>query len=177
MASANPWGSESFAQSAADFDNQAGLTSVPPGPFYALLSRACPDTRVQATELDAVRVIEGKLAVAAAMRAAAHDNTEVEFGQPGSNGRYRFANTPREVAMAIRQGLGPSSLLARSADTIALVTDTVEYTTQIPLDRINEVVDMLAEQARRVGLGNLPVLRFRSKIENDRAGVTVSAHW
>ena len=84
-----------------------------------------------------MRVIEGKLAVAAAMRAAALRASEesIEYGKPGADGRYRFANTPREVATALRQTLGPSSLVARSVDTLALVTDAIEYTAQIPLDR------------------------------------------
>jgi len=152
---------------------------LPSSPLYAILLRACPDARIQASELDAVRVIEGKLAVAAAMRSAAQRaaDDEVEFGKPDAQGRYRFANTPREVATAFRQSLGPSSLLALSVDTVALLTDAVEYTAQIPLDRVNDVTDALVEQARRAGLRSFPVLRLRSRIENDRAGVTLSARW
>jgi len=176
-ATVGPWVGVSFAQSESYFDNQAELASEPAGALYGLLSRACPDARVQATELDAVRVIEGKLAVAAAMRAAGQDSTEVAFGKAGSDGRYRFANTPREVAMAIRQSLGASSLVTRGADTVAFLTDAVEYTAQIPLDRVNDVTDFLVERARRVGLKNLPAAHFRSNIQNDRAGVTLSASW
>jgi hypothetical protein len=67
--------------------------------------------------------------------------------------------------------------VARSADAVAFVTDAVEYTAQIPLDRVNDVADVLVEQARRAGFRNLPVFRLRSRIENDRAGVTLSARW
>lgn len=155
------------------------VEALPSSPLYAILLRACPDARIEATELDAVRVVEGKLAVAAAMRAAARRaaDDEAEYGKPGADGRYRFANTPREVATAIRQSLGPSSLVARSADAVAFVTDAVEYTAQIPLDRVNDVADVLVDQARRAGFRNLPVFRLRSRIENDRAGVTLSARW
>jgi hypothetical protein len=157
----------------------AMVEPLPSSPLYAILMRSCPDARVEASELDAVRVVEGKLAVAAAMRAAAQRaaEDEVAYGRPDAQGRYRFANTPREVATAIRQTLGPSSLLARGADAVAFVTDAVEYTAQIPLDRVNDVADVLVEQARRAGLRDLPVVRLRSRIENDRAGVTLSARW
>jgi hypothetical protein len=114
------------------------------------------------------------------MRAAAQsaaEEADVAYGKPGPDGHYRFANTPREVAMAIRQTLGPSSVLARSADAVAFVTDTVEYTAQVPLDRVNDLADVLVEQARRAGFRKLPVVRLRSKIENDRAGITLSARW
>lgn len=67
--------------------------------------------------------------------------------------------------------------LALSADAVAFVTDTVEYAVQVPLDRVNDLADALVVQVRRAGLRNLPIVRFRSRIENDRAGVTVSARW
>lgn len=171
---------ESMAQGRVDyFTDPLAFQPFPSSPFYAILLRAWPDDRIQATELDAVRVIEGKLAVAAAMRSAAMRAADerMEYGKPGADGRYRFANTPREVANALRQSLGPSSLVARSADALALVTDALEYTAQIPLDRVNDLTDVLVEQARRAGLRNFPVFRLRSRIENDRAGVTLSARW
>ena len=174
------WPTVSLAQDSAPYLGDPSVVEpLPLSPLYAILLRACPDARIEATELDAVRVVEGKLAVAAAMRAAARRAADdhAEYGKPGADGRYRFANTPREVATAIRQSLGPSSLLARSADTVAFVTDAVEYTAQIPLDRVNDVADVLVEQARRAGLRNMPVFRLRSRIENDRAGVTLSARW
>ena len=160
-------------------DDPLAAEPLPSSPLYAILLRACPDERIRASELDAVRVIEGKLAVAAAMRAAAQraSEVEIEYGKPGVDGQYRFANTPREVATAMRQRLGPSSPLALSADAVAFVTDTVEYAVQVPLDRVNDLADALVVQARRAGLRNLPIVRFRSRIENDRAGVTVSARW
>lgn len=145
--------------------------------LYGLLSRACPDSRIEAHELDAVRTVEGKLAIAAALRAAARTEGEVRFGQAGPDGRYRFANTPREVAQVVRQGLGSSSLISRGVDTLALIVDAAEYTTQVPLDQMNTVADFLVDGGRRFGLGNLPSFRFRSRIENDRAGVTLSARW
>ena len=161
------------------FDEPLTVTVLPAGPLYPILLRACPDARVESTELDAVRVVEGKLAVAAAMRAAAQraEEAEVAYGKPGADGRYRFANTPREVATAMRQTLGPSSLLARSVGAVAFVTDAVEYTAQVPLDRVNDLADALVDQARRAGFRSFPVFRFRSRIENDRAGVTLSARW
>lgn len=161
------------------FDGAYAPMVAPSSPLYSILLRACPDARIESTELDAVRVVEGKLAIAAAMRAAALAAAEpgVVYGKPGTDGSYRFANTPREAATAIRQALGPSSLLARGADAIAFLTDTIEYTTQVPLDRVNDLTDVLVEHARRAGLRNFPVLRLRSRIENDRAGVTLSARW
>jgi len=171
---------ESLAQEPADyFTEPLAFQPLPISPFYVILLRAWPDDRIQATELDAVRVIEGKLAVAAAMRSAAvrAADERLEYGKPRADGRYRFANTPREVATALSQSLGPSSLVARSAHTLALVTDAIEYTAQIPLDRVNALTDVFVEQARRVGLRDFPVFRFRSRIENDRAGVTLSARW
>jgi hypothetical protein len=174
------WPSVPLAQDSMPYRvDPSAIEPLPLSPLYAILLRACPDARIEATELDAVRVVEGKLAVAAAMRAATQRAADdhVEYGKPGADGGYRFANTPREVATAIRQTLGPSSLLARSADTVAFVTDAVEYTAQIPLDRVNDVADVLVERARRAGFRNLPVFRLRSRIENDRAGVTLSARW
>jgi hypothetical protein len=174
------WPAVPLAQDSAPYlADPSDVEPLPLSPLYTILLRACPDARIEATELDAVRVVEGKLAVAAAMRAAARRAADdhAEYGKPGADGRYRFANTPREVATAIRQSLGPSSLLARSADTVAFVTDAVEYTAQIPLDRVNDVADVLVAGARRAGLRNLPVFRLRSRIENDRAGVTLSARW
>jgi hypothetical protein len=149
------------------------------GPLYPILMRACPDARIESTELDAVRVIESKLAVAAALRAAAQRAAESDtvYGKPGADGVYRFANTPREVATVFRQTLGPSSLVTRGVDALAFLTDTVESTAQVPLDGLNEFTDILVDQAHRAGLKNFPVFRFRSRIENDRAGVTLSARW
>jgi hypothetical protein len=163
----------------ADPDASFPVMALSSSPLYPILLRVCPDARIESTELDAVRVIEAKLAVASAMRAAAQNaaDADVAYGKPGADGLYRFANTPREVATAIRQTLGPSSLLTRSFDALAFVTDSVEYTAQVPLDRVNDVADLLIEQARRAGLKNFPVFRFRSRIENDRAGVTLSARW
>lgn len=169
-----------IAQStASEFDGRFAPMALPPSPLYPILMRACPDARIQSTELDAVRVVESKLAVAAAMRAAAQRDRRpnVPYGAPGPDGTYHFASTPREVATVFRQTLGPSSLLTRSVDAVAFVTDTVEYTTQVPLDGLNEVADLLVDQAHRAGLRNLPQFRFRSRIENDRAGVTFSARW
>jgi len=165
--------------SAAYFTEPLAFQPLPTSPFYAILLRAWPDDRIEATELDAVRVIEGKLAVAAAMRAAAlrASDERIEYGKPGADGRYRFASTPREVATALSQTLGPSSLVARSVDTLALVTDAIEYTVQIPLDGVNEATDLLVERVRRIGFRDFPVFRLRSRIENDRAGVTLSARW
>jgi hypothetical protein len=169
-----------MAQSvASEFDGRFSAMALPASPLYPILMRACPDARIESTELDAVRVIESKLAVAAAMRAAAErdKNPDTPYGTPGPDGSYRFANTPREVATAFRQTLGPSSLLTRSADAVAFVTDTVEGTAQVPLDGLNEVADFMVDQAHRAGLKSVPVFRFRSRIENDRAGVTFSARW
>jgi hypothetical protein len=145
--------------------------------FYWLLSRACPDSRVQTHELDAVRTIEGKLSMAAAMRAAARTDEEIRYGKPDKSGRYHFANTPHEVAIAVRQNLGPSSLVSRSVGALAFVVDTAESGAQIPLDQLNVVAKAMADQGRRLGLRSFPVFRFRSRIENDRAGVTLSARW
>ena len=151
------------------------VSPVAPTALYRLLSRACPDSRVRVQELDAVRAIEGKLAIAAALRAAGQPDEGLQFGKAGPDGEYRFANTPREVASAVRMGLGADSLISRGVDTLAFVADAAEYTAQVPLDQINSLAEMLVHQSRRMGLRNFPVFRFRSRIENDRAGVILSA--
>jgi hypothetical protein len=155
----------------------AATQFAPPPALFGLLSRACPDARVQSLELDAVRTVEGKLAVAAAMRAAARSADEIRYGSPDKDGRYHFANTPREVATAVRQNLGASSLVSRSVDTLAFIVDSAEAGAQVPLDQLNAIADILGDQGRRLGLRDFPVFRFRSRIENDRAGVTLSARW
>lgn len=111
------------------------------------------------------------------MRAAARTSDEVRYGRADENGKYHFANTPREVAIAVRQNLGPSSVVTHGIGALAFVVDTAEAAAQIPLDQLNVVAKMIAAQGRRIGLRRIPIFRFRSRIENDRAGVTLSARW
>jgi hypothetical protein len=142
--------------------------------------RACPDARVEFRELEAARPIDWKLALAAAMRAAsrsAADDKNEHFGQPGKDGRYVFANSPKEVAKVIRDGLGPTSLVTHGVDALASLADAAERTTQVPLDGLNFVTDAMVDAGRKLGWRQLPRFRLRSKIENDRAGVTLSARW
>jgi hypothetical protein len=160
-----------------ELDESVTLVPSTAVPLYGLLSRACPDSRVQAHELDAVRTVEGKLAIAAALRAAARSEKKVRFGQARPDGEIMFANTPREVATAVRDGLGATSFVSRGVDALASIADAAEYTAQVPLDQVNLVTELLATQGRRWGLRNFPIFRFRSRIENDRAGVILSARW
>ena len=142
--------------------------------------RACPDARVEFRELEAARPIDWKLALAAAMRVASRSSSRVgeqRFGRPGPDGKYVFANSPKEVAEVFRSGLGPSSLVTHGADALASLADVAERTTQIPLDGVNFVADAVVEAGRHLGWRNLPKFRLRSKIENDRAAVTLSARW
>jgi hypothetical protein len=140
--------------------------------------RACPDARVEFRELEAARAIDWKLALAAAMRAASRsDGEERRFGQPRADGSYVFANSPKEVAEVLRNGLGPTSLFTHGADAIASLADAAERTTQVPLDGINYLSDTAVEAGRRLGWRRLPRFRLRSKIENDRAGITLTARW
>ena len=140
--------------------------------------RACPDARVEFRELEAARPIDWKLALAAAMRAASRsDDEERRFGKPRADGSYVFANSPKEVAEVVRKGFGPTSLFTHSVDAIATVADVAERTTQVPLDGINYLSDSVVETGRRLGWRELPKFRLRSKIENDRAGVTLTARW
>lgn len=158
-------------------------TALPPEVTEAPLvftCRACPDARVEFRELEAARAIDWKLALAAAMRAAsrsAEDDKDRSFGRPGKDGRYVFANSPKEVAKVIRDGLGPSSLVTHGADALASLADAAERTTQVPLDGLNFVTDAMVDAGRKLGWRQLPRFRLRSKIENDRAGVTLSARW
>ena len=142
--------------------------------------RACPDARVEFRELEAARPIDWKLALAAAMRVASRSGPRIgeqRFGHPGPDGSYVFANSPKEVAEVLRAGLGPSSLATHRADALASLADVAERTTQIPLDGVNFVADAVVDAGRQLGWRKLPRFRLRSKIENDRAGVMLSARW
>ena len=154
--------------------------SLAPVSTMELTCRVCPDARVEFRELEAARPIGWKLALAAAMRAAsASRDTEKgqRFGKPGPDGSYVFANSPKEVAQVVRYGLGSSSLVTRGVDAVATVADLAERTTQVPLDGINYLSDAVVAGGRRLGLKRLPEFHLRSKIENDRAGVLLSARW
>ena len=143
-----------------------------------LTCRVCPDSRVKFRELEAARPIDWKLALAAAMRAGARAGDKRQrFGQPGPDGNYVFANSPKEVAQVVRDGFGSSSLVTRGVDAIATIADVAERTTQVPLDGFNYVSDAAVAGARRLGLRRMPEFHLRSKIENDRAGVLLSARW
>jgi hypothetical protein len=153
---------------------------LPPVSTMELTCRACPDARVEFRELEAARPIGWKLALAAAMRAASatrHTEKGQRFGKPGPDGSYVFANSPKEVAQVVRYGLGGSSLVTQGVDALATVADFAERTTQVPLDGINYVSDAVVAGGRRLGLKRLPEFHLRSKIENDRAGVLLSARW
>ena len=141
---------------------------------------ACPDARVEFRELEAARPIDWKLALAAAMRAASRSDSgdgEQVFGRPGPDGNYVFANSPKEVAQVVRRGLGPTSLIAHGVDAVATLANAAERTTQVPLDGINFVTDAIVAKGRELGFRSLPEFHLRSKIENDRAGVSLSARW
>ena len=145
-----------------------------------LSCRVCPDARVEFRELEAARAIDWKLALAAAMRAASRSRSGdagQAFGRPGPDGNYVFANSPKEVALVIRRGLGPSSLAAHGADALAALANAAERTTQVPLDGFNFVTDAIVAKGRELGLRRMPEFHLRSKIENDRAGVSLSARW
>ncbi len=145
-----------------------------------LTCRVCPDARVEFRELEAARPIDWKLALAAAIRAAsrsASNDKDRHFGHPGKDGRYVFANSPKEVAKVFRDGLGPSSLFVHGVEAVASLADAAERTAQVPLDGLNFVTDAMVDAGRKLGWRQLPRFRLRSKIENDRAGVTLSARW
>ncbi len=139
--------------------------------------RVCPDARVEFRELEAARAIDWKLALAAAMRAASRSDDGTRYGKPRSDGTYVFANSPKEVAEVLRRGLGPGSVLTHGADAVASLADVAERTTQVPHDGINFLSDAAVDTGRRLGWRRLPRFRLRSMIENDRAGVSLSARW
>ena len=150
-------------------------TTSPENPVD-MLARACPSRKIRAADLDFVAGIDGKLTLARAIRRAADERDEIEYGRPDElTGEYVFARTPNEIARVFRKSFGGDHFLARGIDAVAVFTDK---TTQGPLDQVNNVTGRIIETGGRVlRVNKVPELKLKSRITNDNAGVSLQSRW
>jgi len=140
----------------------------------ALVSAACPSTRIRLTDLDLARRLDERAVLDAAVRGGER-NAQLDPLDPRS---YKFADDPDEAAAAFQRDYGPDAFITRSAQAVLAIASAAERGTQVPLDRINTVADAIVEAGRdALGLRSLPDFRLKSNVWYDEAGVEMSAEW
>lgn len=160
-------------QAAFDSAHAAGAVTA-----EALLALACPQNRDRWSHLEAGRVVNDRLALAAAIRRAAalRDGTTTPLRE--RTARYKRPTSARQVVATVHSEYGPNSLLSRGVDALATIAIAAEDTTQVPLDRLNSITGTIFEaSSRALGIDAAPRLKLRSRISADKAGVTLSTNW
>ncbi len=136
------------------------------------------DEGLHLRDLDAVRGVNERAALEAALARAQADRRRQERESDRlAQGRLSSV-TPREVAEVLRFEYGAGSAVSRSASAVASIADAAERGTQVPLDRVNAVTKRLAvSSSKALGLPSPPQLRLRSRVTTRKAGVGVSTKW
>jgi hypothetical protein len=92
--------------------------------------------------------------------------------------RRHFARTPEEATRMFREQYGPDSMLTRSASAIAVITNAAERSAQLPLDSINSVTEGVNQAAQKLpGMGRLPAIKLKSKVDSHHFGVSLTTKW
>ncbi len=92
--------------------------------------------------------------------------------------RRHFARTPDEATRMFREQYGPDSMLTRSASAIAVITNAAERSAQLPLNGINSVTESVSGVAQELpGMGRLPALKLKSKVDSHHFGVSLTTKW
>ena len=154
----------------------ARIQATPNGSLR-LLARTCPTNGIRYSDLEAGRIVNGKLAMEKAIRKSTRKRgREVPYGTRDElTGKYIFARTPKQVARAVRRGLGGDHFLARSMDALAALTNV---TTQVPLDGVNVVTGKIIEHGgRALRIEHVPHLKLKSRITANNAGVSLGTRW
>ena len=92
--------------------------------------------------------------------------------------RMHFARTPDEATRMFREQYGPDSILTRSVSAVAVITNAAERSAQLPLDSINSVTESVSGVAQQLpGMGRLPTIKLKSKVDSHHFGVSVTTRW
>ncbi|HIF64267.1 MAG TPA: hypothetical protein EYG16_05285 [Deltaproteobacteria bacterium] len=92
--------------------------------------------------------------------------------------RMHFARTPDEATRMFREQYGPDSILTRSVSAVAVITNAAERSAQLPLDSINSVTEKVSGVAQEMaGIGRLPTIKLKSKVDSHHFGVSLTTKW
>jgi len=146
----------------------------------SLLALACPQSHDRWSHLEAGRLVNQRLALAAAIRRAAllRDDRSASLRERMARPNYHPPANARQVAATLHRNYGANSLVGRGADALATIAIAAEDTTQLPLDGLNSITGTIFEAgSRALGIASSPRLELRSGITARQAGVTLSTDW
>ncbi|RMF25630.1 MAG: hypothetical protein D6760_00570 [Deltaproteobacteria bacterium] len=135
-------------------------------------------TTIHLRDLDAVRAVNERAALTAALARAQDERRRRELESDRLAKGKPWSVTPREVADVLRIEYGAGSALTRGAAAVATIADAAERSTQAPLDRVNDVTQRLTRSSSQaLGIPAPPKLTLRSRVSTRKAGVGVSTKW